>query len=459
MILKNVLQEVLSKALYTGGDFAEIFVEDTVNNNINMINGKIENAVSGRNFGVGIRIFKGFRSVYAYTNNSSRESLLQTAYKAACAIGEGKEEVEINLMERIASNIHPVIYVPSSVNNIKKVKVIKQAYGAAKGYSKEIAQVAVAYKDIDQKVLIANSEGLMVEDRRISTRIAINSIATNGEENQTGSESPGRRMGFEIFDTFDIEAFARNASKVAVTMLHAIPCPAGKMTVAIDNGFGGVIFHEACGHALEASAIAKGNSVFVDKIGQKIASDKVTAIDDGTMPNLWGSLNIDDEGTPTQRKVLIENGILKSYMIDKLNGRRMNMESTGSSRRESYKYAPTSRMTNTYIAAGDDSNDAIIASINNGLYAKKMGGGSVNPVTGEFNFAVMEGYLVKNGKIDIPVRGATLIGKGDEILMNIDMVGKDMQQAQGMCGASSGSIPTNVGQPMIRVSEITVGGR
>jgi len=242
-------------------------------------------------------------------------------------------------------------------------------------------------------------------------------------------------------------------------MLHADPCPAGKMPVAIDNGFGGVIFHEACGHSLEATSVAKGNSVFAGKLGQKIASDKVTAIDDGTMPNLWGSLNIDDEGMPTRRKVLIEKGILKGYMIDKLNSRRMNMEPTGSSRRESYKYAPTSRMTNTFIAAGEYSNEAIIGSISNGLYAKKMGGGSVNPVTGEFNFAVMEGYLIKNGKIDKPVRGATLIGKGHEVLMNIDMVGRDMQQAQGMCGSVSGSVPTNVGQPMIRVSEITVGGR
>lgn len=459
MISKNILQEVLAKALFTGGDFAEIFVEDTVNNSINMINGKVENAVSGRDFGVGIRIFKGFRSVYAYTNNSSRESLLDTAYKAACAIGDGKEAIDINLMERITTNIHPILYVPSSISSIKKVNVMKQAYGAAKSYSNEISQVTVAYKDIDQKVLIANSEGLLTEDRRINTRIFINSIASNGTENQTGIENPGRRMGFEMFDVVDVEHFGREASRVAVTMLHATPCPSGKMTVAIDNGFGGVIFHEACGHSLEATAVAKGNSVFAGKLGQKIASEKVTAIDDGTMPNLWGSLNIDDEGTPTRRKVLIEKGILKGYMIDKLNARRMNMEPTGSSRRESYKYAPTSRMTNTFIAAGDDSNEAIIASINNGLYAKKMGGGSVNPVTGEFNFAVREGYLVKNGKIDIPVRGATLIGKGSEILFNIDMVGKDMQQGQGMCGSASGSVPTNVGQPMIRVSEIIVGGR
>lgn len=459
MIIKNIIQEVISTALYTGGDFAEMFIEDTVNNNINMINGKVENAVSGRDFGVGIRIFKGFRSVYAYTNNTSRDSLLETAYKIADALGSGKEELDIKLMERKVSNIHPIIHVPSSVNNKRKVSIMKQSYCAAKGYCSEIVQVAIYYKDIDQKVLIANSEGLLIEDRRISTRIGINSIASNGIENQTGFEGPGRRMGFEIFETVDVEHYGREASRVASTMLHAQPCPAGKMTVAIANGFGGVIFHEACGHALEATAVAKGNSIFAGKIGQKIASEKVTAIDDGTMNNLWGSSNTDDEGTPTRRNVLIEKGILKQYMVDKLNGRRMNMETTGNSRRQSYKFAPTSRMTNTFIVAGEDLDEDIIASIDNGLYAKKMGGGSVNSVTGEFNFAVREGYLVKNGKLDIPVRGATLIGKGDEILMNIDMVGKNMKQEQGMCGSTSGSVPTNVGQPMIRVSKITVGGR
>lgn len=242
-------------------------------------------------------------------------------------------------------------------------------------------------------------------------------------------------------------------------MLHAKNCPAGNMTVAIDNGFGGVIFHEACGHSLEATSVAKGNSVFSDKLGTQIASTKVTAIDDGTLVNHWGSANIDDEGNPTQKNVLIENGILKSFMIDKLNGRRMGMKATGSSRRQSYKFAPTSRMTNTYIAAGKDNPEDIIKSIEYGLYAKKMGGGSVNPVTGEFNFAVSEGYIVKNGQIQEPVRGASLIGKGSEVLMNIDMVGNNLKQAQGMCGSVSGSIPTNVGQPMIRVKDITVGGR
>lgn len=459
MISKKVLSEVLGRALSSGGDFAEIFVEDTLSNSLSMVNGKVDGAVSGRDFGVGIRIFKGLKSVYAYTNDSSLGALLETAYKAACALGEVKENVDVNLMERLNSNIHPILYVPSSINNKSKIEMMRKGYMGAKNFSSEIAQVTVGYKDVDQKVLIVNSEGLLTEDRRVYTRINIRSIASNGVENQTGYEAPGRLMGFEMFDIIDPEYYGIEASKSAVAMLHARNCPAGRMTVAIENGFGGVIFHEACGHSLEATSVAKGNSVFAGKLGQRIASEKVTAIDDGTMPNLWGSINIDDEGMPTRRKILIENGILKGYMIDKLNGRRMNMEPTGSSRRQSYKFAPTSRMTNTYIAAGNDDNEAIIASISDGLYAKKMGGGSVNPVTGEFNFAVAEGYLVKNGRIDEPVRGASLIGKGSEILMNIDMVGKDMLQGQGVCGSASGSVNTNVGQPLIRVSEIIVGGR
>lgn len=459
MLEKSIIKEVLAKALSTGGDFAEIFAEDSINNNIALVNGKIDSAIAGRDFGIGIRIFKGFKSVYAYTNDKSLQGMLETAYKASCAIGELKENVDINIMERINTNIHPILYVPSTIQNMNKIEVMKRTYKSAKDYSKEIAQVTVNYLDKDQKVLIANSDGLFTQDRRIRTRISISSIASNGIENQVGSESPGRFMGFEMFNSVDVEHLAKEASKSAVTMLHAKNCPAGKMMVAIENGFGGVIFHEACGHALEASSVAKGNSVFCDKIGKQIASTKVTAIDDGTMKNLWGSLNIDDEGTKTRRNVLIENGILRSYMIDKLNARRMNMEETGSSRRESYRYAPTSRMTNTYIDNGDDDNDAILASIDEGLYAKKMGGGSVNPITGEFNFAVAEGYLIKNGEIQEPVRGASLIGKGSEILMKIDMVGKNLAQGQGMCGSSSGSIPTNVGQPLIRVSDITVGGR
>ena len=459
MLSKEIAQKVLGRCLITGGDFAEIFEEDTIDNSIVILNAKVENSVGGRSYGIGIRIFKGLKSVYAYTNNNSLTSLLNVAQNAALALGQLKEEKMIVLNYKETVNFNKIIHMPSSIEANKKIGVMKIAYNAAKDYHEEISQVSVSYIDKEQNVLIANSDGLYTEDKRVRTRLYINSIASLNGENQTGTEGPGRRMGFEMFKDVDPEYYGKEASKSAYTMLHAKNCPAGKMMVAIDNGFGGVIFHEACGHSLEATSVAKGNSVFTGMLGKQIASTKVTAIDDGTMPNEWGSLNVDDEGTPTKRNILIENGVLKSYLIDKLNGRRMGMESTGSGRRQSYKFAPTSRMTNTYIANGDSTSEEIISSISDGLYAKKMGGGSVNPVTGEFNFAVSEGYLVKNGVIQEPVRGASLIGKGSDILMNIDMGGNNMKQGQGMCGSSSGSIPTNVGQPMIRVSEITVGGR
>ena len=461
MISKEIATKVLEKCLITGADFAEIFEEDSITNSISVLDDKVENILGGRDYGIGIRIFKGLKSVYAYTNDNSLSSLLDTAYKAALALGKIEEGKSIILNNHMTfKNLHPIKINPSSVDCKEKIKVMKSAYKSAKNYHTDISKVSVGYMDKEQNILIANTEGLYTEDTRIRTRLMVNAIASNENENQTGSQNPGRLMGFEMFkDEVDPEYHGREAAKTAHIMLNAKNCPAGQMTVAIDNGFGGVIFHEACGHALEATAVAKGNSVFCDKLGEQIASTKLTAIDDGTMKNHWGSSNIDDEGTPTRRNVLIENGILKSYMVDKLNARRMNTEVTGNSRRESYKYEPTSRMTNTYIAPGDDKVEDIIKSIDDGLYAKKLGGGSVNPVTGEFNFAVNEGYLVKNGEITEPVRGASLIGKGSEVLMEIDMVSDKVAQAEGMCGSKSGSIPVNVGQPMIRVKNITVGGR
>ena len=266
-------------------------------------------------------------------------------------------------------------------------------------------------------------------------------------------------MGLEMFDSIAPREVGVHAAKQALVNLGAGYCKAGVMTVAIENGFGGVIFHEACGHSLEATQVGVGMSEMCGKLGQKIANEKITAIDDGTIVGAWGSTNIDDEGNPTQRNVLIENGVLKGYMVDRLGSRRMGMPMTGNSRRQSYAYEPTSRMTNTFIDNGPDKNEDIIASIDYGLYAKSMGGGSVNPLTGDFNFTVNEGYIVRNGKICEAVRGASLIGKGAEILQDIDMVGQNLATGQGMCGSSSGSVPTDVGQPLIRVSSITVGGR
>jgi TldD protein len=284
-------------------------------------------------------------------------------------------------------------------------------------------------------------------------------VATLANEKQSARRSPGAQKGFEFYDSIDFAKLGRECAEEAVMMLRAGYAPGGKMSVVIGNGFGGVIFHEACGHSLEATSVAKKSSEFWDKKGQQIASSIVTAIDDGTMPGQWGSLNVDDEGSKPRRNVLIKDGILQTFLVDKLNGKRMGEISTGNGRRQNYRFAPTSRMTNTYIDAGDSTFDEIIAATECGLYARRMGGGSVQPGTGEFNFAVSEAYMIRNGRIAEPVRGASLIGRGSEVLMNIDMIGKDMDFGQGMCGSMSGSVPTNCGQPTIRVKEILVGGR
>lgn len=459
MLNKQLIEDTLTAALSTGGDFAEIYVEDRMNNGIVMIGGKVESTMSGRDYGVGIRIFKGFNSVYAYTSKSDRETLISTAKRAAAAVEGSNGDIPINLTKSDVRNISSIQIDPNSVEKIKKVQLMRQAYNTASNYDKLITQVTVNYTDYVQNIMVANSEGLWKQDRRVRSRLGISSIASKNGEMQSGFFGPGASMGYEFFENLDIDKYAKEASRIAVTMVNAKYSPSGKMPVIIDNGFGGVIFHEACGHGLEATAVAKGLSVYTGKIGQKVASELVTAIDDGTIPNEWGTINIDDEGTKSQRNVLIEKGILKGYMIDKLNARRMKMDITGSSRRQSYRFAPTSRMTNTFIDNGKSTTKEIIANTEKGLYAKYMGGGSVNPSTGEFNFAVMEGYIIENGEIKEPVRGGTLIGKGMDVLNKIDMVGNNLLYGQGMCGSVSGSIPTNVGQPMIRVSEITVGGR
>ena len=459
MLQQATAQKVIQEALKTGGDFAEIFLEDRINHTLGMLSGRIESVNSRRLHGAGVRVFSGFQGIYVYTNDTSEAGLMACARRAASAIKAKKDYAPKALCWAQTPNIHLIRQMPDQVKSDRKAAKMKEAQAVLKEYD-EIAQASVGYTDSVQRVFIANSEGLFTADTRVYTRFSVSAIASNGTENQTGSAAPGAMQGFEAFDQrIDPEKAARQAADQAIAMLHAPQCPAGIMPVVIDRGAGGVIFHEACGHSLEATSVAPGNSEFCGKMGMKVASDKVTAIDDGTLPNEWGSENIDDEGTPTGRLVLIENGVLKNYMVDKLNARRMGMPITGSARRQGYMYAPTSRMRNTYIAAGDDDEKEIIATMGDGLYAKSIGGGSVEPSTGKFNFAVSEGYLVRDGKIVHPVRGASLIGRGSEILPRIDRVGKDLRLSQGMCGSLSGSVPTNVGQPMIRVTSLTVGGR
>ncbi|MEC5422912.1 TldD/PmbA family protein [Virgibacillus sp. C22-A2] len=461
MLNKSLIEDVLSAALTTGGDFSEVFVDDRFTNHMTFQSNRLEKNISGRDFGVGIRIFKGLQSVYAYTNDFSKEGLLKAAKTAAQAIqGEqGERNIILPMDKKIVETAHPILQLPNSVEKIRKLNVLRKTNEIVRNYDPAISQAMINLLDEEQHVLIANSEGTYVEDKRVRSRLAIAAIASNGSDMQTGFYGPGALQGFEFIEGLDLNHYAKEAARVAVTMLHADPAPSGKFPVIIDNEFGGVIFHEACGHGLEAAAVAKGNSVFANKKGEKVASDLVTYIDDGTLTNEWGSINIDDEGEKARENILIENGILKGYLIDKFNGRRMEEESTGSGRRESYKFAPTSRMTNTYIAPGKSTSEEIIANTEFGIYAKYMGGGSVSPATGDYNFAINEAYLVKDGKIDKPLRGATLIGNGAKTIQKIDMVGDNLGHGAGMCGASSGSIPVNVGQPMLRVSEITVGGR
>ena len=459
MIKKLLLEKVLSRALLNGADFAEIFAENTYNSRIQFNDNKTKQNVVGNDFGAGIRVFYGKTAIYAYTNDLSEKSLLAAA-DAVCKAAKGNNFVtSIDLTSTKVKNIHPVIIPNKTIAKKDKIDFIRKVNEASRNFNHLITQVDVNYIEKMQHVLIANSEGLLVEDDRNYTIVYVHSIASSGIEKQTGVERLGALAGYEAINSVDPVSLGKETARVAVTMLKADYAPGGKFPVVIDNGFGGVIFHEACGHALETTSVAKGASVFAGKMDEKIAHECVTAIDDGTIPNEWGSENIDDEGMPTKKTVLIENGILKSYMVDKMGSIKTGYECTGSGRRESYKYAPTSRMRNTYIAAGSHKLEELIASVDYGIYAAKMGGGSVMPGTGNFNFAVGEGYLIKNGKIAEPVRGATLIGNGADVLHKISMVADNLTMAQGMCGSVSGSVPTNVGQPAIKVDEILVGGR
>ena len=458
MLTKEQLEGYLSRCMQSEADFAEIFEETGISETINMLNGKTENVNRIERSGVGVRLYKGLKSVYGYANSGEEAELLPVIDDLRGAIGTAEKETSVTLTRVEYENNNPVKIRFEETPLEEKVALLRRANDAGFAADERIVKFNATMLNVRQEVQISNSEGRLIGDTRVRTRIMANAFAQEGDNFQSGGDQPGASKGLEFWEETTPESVGEEAARVAIVMLSAKDCPSGKMPVIIDNGFGGVIFHEACGHSLEATSVAKSHSVFTGKLGQQIAAPCVTAVDDGTIPNAWGSQNIDDEGNFQQKRVLIENGILKSYMVDRLNGRRMGMESTGSGRRQSYRFEPTSRMSNTFICAGEDAFEDLFEGIERGLYAKKMGGGSVNPMTGEFNFAVREGYLIENGKISYPVKGASLIGSGRDILMNIDKVCGNLARSQGMCGSVSGSIPTDVGQPAIRVTSITVGG-
>ncbi|MGC9337287.1 MAG: TldD/PmbA family protein [Candidatus Cloacimonadia bacterium] len=459
MVTDSLLEKVLVKALSVGADFAEIFIEDSYNSSIQLLDSQVKRMIEGSDFGAGIRVFYGTKVIYAHTSDLSEKSLL-TAAEVASKASTGKNAIKnISLTPTHFESLHKIRIPFEKIAKGEKLEFIREIDHASRNYSDLISQVNISLMENTKNIQIANSEGLKTEDSRTYTRVGVTSIAQKDNEMQTGSESLGAHKGYEFIEELNPKELGEKAAEQAVKMLLADYAPAGKFPVIIGNGFGGVIFHEACGHALETTSVAKGASVFADKLGKQIANTCVTAIDDGTIPNSWGSTTIDDEGNPTQKTTLIEKGILKSFMIDRMGGIKIGMRSTGSGRRQSYKFAPTSRMRNTYIAAGEDSFEDMLASIDFGIYAKKMSGGSVQPGTGDFNFAVAEGYLIENGKVTKPVRGATLIGNGAKILFNISMVSSDLKLAEGTCGSISGEVPVCVGQPTIKVDEIIVGGR
>ncbi|MBO4459504.1 MAG: TldD/PmbA family protein [Clostridiales bacterium] len=459
MLSDRLISDIIDCGMQSGADLAEVFIEDFKYQNVGMLNGRVMKADSGFDTGYGIRLMSGTNVVYVYSNDSDEEVLMNLTREAASAIkkGDGAKIKEIEDLCR--TTLSDIKKHPLDLSKQEFVDYLKQASSIMENYDPAITQSTCSLKTSTRIARIINSNGLNKEEESTRIRLAIEAIATKGNEKQSQRLAPGTLRGFEFLNEYPLLDKTRECCDKAIRMVNAGYAPSGKMPVVINNGFGGVIFHEACGHALESTSVGIKNSYLTDKLGQQIASPVVSARDNARIKGEWGSYATDDEGHESSDLLLIENGILKNYLIDELGARRMNSKATGCSRRESFAYAPTSRMSNTYICAGNDTHDDIIADTEYGLYAASMGGGSVDPATGEFNFAVDEGYMIRNGKIAEPVRGATLIGKGGEVLMNIDKVGNDLELSAGMCGSLSGNVPVTVGQPTIRVSSIIVGGR
>lgn len=462
MLPSQTVESTLLRARAGGADFAELYVERWRRRSLRAINGSVRDAVSGIQYGAGLRIAYGAEVVYGYTNDLSETTLLELARTLTEAKGRSGKVDEsgrggFDFRRQIANGVHRPERALDSADKRFRLERLREVDAGAR-IAPEIRQVEAQLIEWEQEVLVANSEGAWVEDKRIRSRLIGQAIASDGSETQTGSYGPGLSVGLELFERFPPGQVGRRAAEVALTNLRGKPAPAGTLPVVIGNGFGGVIFHEALGHLLETTAVAKKASVLTDKLGEKVASDAVTYIDDGTTPHGWGSSEYDDEGAPTERTVLIENGVLKSYMVDRIGGLRTGYRPTGSGRRQDYTFAPTSRMRNTFIAPGDTPREALFEGIEFGLYAKSLGGGQVRPGSGEYNFAVREGYVIRDGRVEESVRGAMLVGKGPDTIRRIAAVSDDLSTEPGMCGSLSGSLPVEVGQPHLLVSEIVVGG-
>ncbi len=454
----QIAQSLLDQALSLGADFADIFVERQQRQQISCLNQQVESVQQGIDFGIGIRLLFGTQVVYGYSNNLQQQSLSQLVAELA----KRYQNRDPRQAQPLAWQMHPQQH-PSQRTLLQdpavdeKVQFLLAADRQAK-LGERISTTKSWSLQRQQWVEIFNSQGLHCADERNYLRVGLTAICQQDGQQFSGSENFGGQIGWELAGQHSASGLGEEAKRQALINASAKPCPSGRMPVVIGNGFGGVIFHEACGHLLETTSVAKKASVFHDKLGQTIAHPCVNAVDSGLESNAWGSLTLDDEGMPTQRTQLIKDGQLAGFLVDYVGSLQTGYARTGSGRRESYRFAPASRMRNTYIEPGQDSFDDMIASIDKGIFAARMGGGSVQPGTGEFNFAVTEGYYVENGKIQHPVKACTLISTGPEVLKEISMVGDDLALACGMCGSVSGSIPASVGQPSLKVNSIVVGG-
>ncbi len=414
--------------------------------------------MTGRQRGAGVRVVRGETTGYAHTADLSAAGLHAAAEMSAAAARGAPGSTPVAALERQTVTPAPVSVPPDTVEKAHKVELLERADAAARGRGDAVRQVSAAYADGRRHILVANSDGLLVEDDQVRTRFSVSCVAVGDTGLRTGTEAPGRTVGFELFDELAPEAVAITAADRAIAMLAARPAPSGPIPVVLRRGAGGVLFHEACGHGLEADLVDRDASVFRDRVGARVAAPIVTLVDDGTYAREWGTYRVDDEGAPAARTTLIEDGVLTDYLWDGVRARKHGRASSGNGRRETYQHLPMVRMTNTYVLPGDDDPDDIIANTPYGLYCVALGGGQVDTATGDFVFGVTEAYLIENGRVTAPVRAAQLIGNGPEVLRRIDAVGSDFDTWAGTCGKNGQGVPVSAGQPTLRVSEITVGG-
>lgn len=458
MLERGTAQEVLERMLSRGGDFAEVFLEEQTATTLRLDDGKIEELVTGVDQGAGFRLVDGEHTHFASSNRIDRESLLALAEDMASGMGEECRAKPLPFSERALANPSFICIPPDTVAIERKVELLRRADGAARGFDRRIVQATVLYRDLVREIRLANSEGVFDGDRQVHSLLYVIAVGKDGELVQTGMKAVAETKGFELFEEEPPEAIAEEAARRAVVQLTAKPAPAGTFTVILSAEAGGTMIHEACGHGLEGDFVKRGLSVYAGKLGQKVASHLITVIDDGMLPNKRGTARMDDEGEPTQRVVLIENGILKGYLQSRKSALETGLRRTGNGRRMSFRHLPIPRMRNTLVAPGKTPPEEIVASVKEGILVKQIGGGQVDIVSGSFVFQVMEAYLIRDGKVGEAIRGATLTGNGPRVLEEVDMVGSDLGFAVGTCGKDGQGVPVSDAQPTMRLPRIVVGG-